>query len=154
MDKNGGAKESVALRQAGAIPYRMADGEIQVLLVTSRDTGRWVIPTGNHEAHQTARDAAAREAEEEAGVIGIFATTQPLGFVPYIKGLKSGKKKPASIEVYPLLVERQKKRWAEKGQRKQEWFSVAEAAQRVDEPALALLIRRLGEITDLLPVPL
>ena len=137
-----------SLRQAGAIPYRVVDGAIEVLLITSRDTGRWVIPKGYVESGETAAEAAAKEAFEEAGVVGSIPRRLPLGFVPYVKILKGGKGCPASIEVYPLLVEARKKDWPEKGQRKAKWFTVEEAAERVDEPALAALIRRLDEVTN------
>jgi len=135
-----------SLRQAGAIPYRVVDGTVEVLLITSRDTGRWVIPKGYVESGETAAEAAAKEAFEEAGVVGFISGRLPLGFVPYVKVLKGGKGCPASIEVYPLLVETRKKDWPEKGQRKARWFTVEEAAKRVDEPALALLIHRLDQV--------
>ena len=137
-----------SLRQAGAIPYRVVDGAVEVLLITSRDTGRWVIPKGYVEPEETAAAAAAKEAFEEAGVLGSISSRLPLGFVPYLKVLKGGKAYPASIEVYPLLVEAREKDWPEKGQRKVKWFSVAGAAKRVDEPALAALIRRLHELAS------
>lgn len=143
-----------AIRQAGAIPYRIVDGKVDVLLVTSRDTGRWVIPKGYVESGKSARQVAMIEAMEEAGVIGVITTSMPMGFIPYFKTLKSGEVRPASIEVYPLLVERQKKKWREKGQRIRMWFSTAEAAMKVGEPALALLLLRLEEIVRAVPAPL
>ena len=137
-----------SLRQAGAIPYRVVDGTVEVLLITSRDTGRWVIPKGYVESGETAAEAAAKEAFEEAGVMGAISSRLPLGFVSYMKILKSGKAYPASIEVYPLRVEAREKNWPEKGQRKVKWFTVAGAAKRVDEPALADLIRRLRDVSS------
>ena len=137
-----------SIRQAGAIPYRVVDGAVEVLLITSRDTGRWVIPKGYVEPGETAAEAAVKEAFEEAGVVGSISGRSPLGFVPYMKILKGGKAYPASIEVYPLLVEAREKDWPEKGQRKVKWFSVAGAAKRVDEPALSALIRRLRDVAS------
>jgi len=75
------------LTQAGAIPYRMADGKLEVLLVTSRETGRWVIPKGHIDDGMTPQTAASQEAWEEAGVTGEITAKMPLGFVPYFKKL-------------------------------------------------------------------
>jgi 8-oxo-dGTP pyrophosphatase MutT (NUDIX family) len=134
------------LTQAGAIPYRIADGKLEVLLVTSRDTGRWVIPKGHVDDGMTPQTAACQEAWEEAGVTGEITTKLPLGFVPYHKKLKDGSLCPASIAVYPLLVDKQKNKWQEKSERTRTWFSAKEAAKLVDEPAMSALILRLKEI--------
>jgi 8-oxo-dGTP pyrophosphatase MutT (NUDIX family) len=134
------------LTQAGAIPYRIVEGELEILLVTSRDTGRWVIPKGHIDDGMTAQSAACQEAWEEAGVTGEITTKIPLGFVPYFKKLKDGSQCAASIAVYPLLVDKQKNKWQEKGERTRTWFSPKEAAKLVDEPAMAALILRLQEI--------
>ena len=134
------------LRQAGAIPYRIVDGTVEILLLTSRDTRRWVIPKGYVDPGMTTRQAACQEAWEEAGVSGEITTRYPLGFVPYFKTLRTGRIRAASIEVFPLLVERQKTRWREKKQRVRVWFPVRDAAARVAEPALATLMLRLEEI--------
>jgi 8-oxo-dGTP pyrophosphatase MutT (NUDIX family) len=135
------------LTQAGAIPYRIADGQVEVLLVTSRDTGRWVIPKGHIDQGMTAQSAACQEAWEEAGVTGEITTRLPLGFVPYHKRLKDGATCAASIAVFALLVEKQKnKKWLERGQRTRTWFPIARAAELVDEPALSVLLLRLEEI--------
>lgn len=134
------------LTQAGAIPYRIVDGKLEVLLVTSRDTGRWVIPKGNVDDGMTPQSAACQEAWEEAGVTGEIAGKFPLGFVPYFKKLKDGSVCAASIAVYPLLVDKQKSKWQEKSERTRSWFSPKEAAKLVDEPAMSALILRLKEI--------
>ena len=136
------------LTQAGAIPYRIAEDKIEVLLVTSRDTGRWVIPKGHVEDGMTPQSAARQEAWEEAGVTGEITTRLPLGFVPYLKRLKNGDTCGASIAVYPLLVEKQKNKWQERGERTRTWFAIGEAAKLVDEPALSVLLLRLEEILD------
>ena len=135
------------LTQAGVIPYRMcADDKVEVLLVTSRDTGRWVIPKGHVEDGMTAQSAAYQEAWEEAGIEGEITTAMPLGFVPYLKRLKNGETCGASIAVFPMLVGKQKKKWLERGERTRAWFPVAEAAKLVGEPALSALLLRLEEI--------
>ena len=134
------------LTQAGAIPYRIADGKLEVLLVTSRDTGRWVIPKGHVEHGMTPQTAACQEAWEEAGVTGEITTKIPLGFVPYMKKLKDGSLCAASIAVFPLLVDKQKNKWQERGERTRTWFPADQAAELVNEPAMAVLILRLEEI--------
>jgi len=134
------------LTQAGVIPYRIADGDVEVLLVTSRDTGRWVIPKGHVDRGMTPQSAACQEAWEEAGVMGEITTRMPLGFVPYLKRLKDGNICGASIAVYPLLVEKQKNKWQECHERTRTWFPVWKAAELVSEPALSALILRLEEI--------
>jgi 8-oxo-dGTP pyrophosphatase MutT (NUDIX family) len=134
------------LTQAGVIPYRIAEGQVEVLLVTSRDTGRWVIPKGHVEDGMTAQSAACQEALEEAGISGQITTRMPLGFVPYLKRLKDGNSCGASIAVYPLLVDKEKKKWQERSERTRTWFPVGKAAELVDEPALSALLLRLEEI--------
>ena len=132
--------------QAGVIPYRVADGKVEVLLVTSRDTGRWVIPKGHVEPGMTPQSAACLEALEEAGVSGEITTRMPLGFVPYLKRLKDGNSRGASIAVFPLLVDKQKNKWPERHERTRTWFPIEKAADLVDEPALSALLLRLEEI--------
>jgi 8-oxo-dGTP pyrophosphatase MutT (NUDIX family) len=78
------------LHQAGVIAYRIRDGEVRVLLMTSRDTGRWIIPKGNIKAGVTPCKAAEKEAYEEAGIKGTITGSIPLGTYTYFKKLDSG----------------------------------------------------------------
>ena len=125
--------------QVGALAYRIADGAVEVLLITSRDTGRWVIPKGWGMKNKTDAQAAAIEAEEEAGMRGAVGK-RPLGAYHYAKTLKSGQPAVCQVTVYPLAVDRQLKKWKERGQRTLRWFAPAEAAALVAEPELAELI--------------
>lgn len=125
--------------QVGALPFRITDGAVEVLLITSRDTGRWVIPKGWGMKNKTEAQAAAIEAEEEAGMEGVIGK-RPLGAYRYVKTLKSGDQALCQVTVYPLAVERQLKKWKERGQRTLRWFAPAEAAALVAEPELADLI--------------
>ncbi|MEN9850080.1 MAG: hypothetical protein RL128_243, partial [Pseudomonadota bacterium] len=63
----------VARTQYGALCWRMHRGKVEVLLITSRDTGRWVIPKGWPIDGLAPAQTAAREAWEEAGVEGDIA---------------------------------------------------------------------------------
>jgi 8-oxo-dGTP pyrophosphatase MutT (NUDIX family) len=134
------------LHQAGVLAYRVEGGELQVLLVTSRDTGRWVIPKGNIDPGHTPAQAAAREAYEEAGIKGRIKGSLPLGFFTCFKRVGEGRSQATTIEVYPMRVDRLVRKWPERGQRTLTWFEASAAARAVDEPGLAQLILRLAEI--------
>ena len=114
-----------------------------VLLVTSRESGRWVIPKGNLSAGEAPHRAAAREAEEEAGVVGMVSPL-PLGSFRYRKRKGSGASLMADVAVYPLSVSRELDQWKEKSERERRWFSLAGAADAVEEPDLKNLIRSFG----------
>ena len=110
-----------------------------ILLVTSRDTGRWVLPKGNLTVGIAPHRAAAREAEEEAGVSGIIAR-KPLGRFPYRKWRSAKRFEMAKVDVFALKVVKERSVWKEQGQRARRWFPRDEAAQMVDEPELRALI--------------
>jgi 8-oxo-dGTP pyrophosphatase MutT (NUDIX family) len=128
--------------QYGALPYRLDDeASIEVLLVTSRETKRWIIPKGWPIKGLKPPKAAAREAYEEAGVRGRIAV-RALGHYVYEKRLDDrGTGVPCQVEVFPLLVKRQSKDWPESKQRTARWFSAAEAAALVDNDQPHNLIR-------------
>jgi 8-oxo-dGTP pyrophosphatase MutT (NUDIX family) len=106
---------NTTVHQAGVIAYRLLDGKIQVLLMTSRDTGRWIIPKGNIDAGATPAKAAEKEAYEEAGVKGTITSLLPPGIYTYFKKLESGETCPATVEVYLLRVKERLKKWPRKG---------------------------------------
>ena len=134
--------------QAGVIAYRVEHGEIQVLLITSRDTGRWIIPKGNIDAAVPPCKAAELEAYEEGGVKGKIEGSAPLGFYTYSKKRESQKRSPASVEVYLLRVVKQVKNWPEKRERKLSWVSIDDAIEQVDEPGIIPLLRRFAELLE------
>jgi 8-oxo-dGTP pyrophosphatase MutT (NUDIX family) len=112
-----------------------------VLLVTSRETKRWIIPKSWPIKGLRPSKAAAREAYEEAGVRGRIAG-RAFGQYVYEKRLEDrGTTVPCQVEVFPLLVKRQSKDWPESKQRKTRWFSAAEAAALVDNDQLHKLIQ-------------
>jgi uncharacterized protein len=128
------------------LPYRFegaaSDSPIQVLLITSRESGRWVIPKGNPSG-TGAHAAAAVEAEEEAGVQGLVCPT-PLGSYRYRKRQKNGASLMIDVDVFPLAVTRELASWKEQGQRERRWVGLSTAAELVEEPDLSDLIRSFG----------
>lgn len=126
-------------QQYAALPWRRGKAGIEILLITSRETRRWVIPKGWPMITLAARDAAAREAWEEAGVRGEIADV-PFGVFRYRKRVKSGPPQRCQVDVYPLAVSVEAKDWPEKRQRQRRWVSAPEAARLVEEPDLRLLI--------------
>jgi len=129
--------------QYGALPYRLDDdGSVEVLLVTSRETKRWIIPKGWPIKGLKPSKAAAREAYEEAGVRGRIAG-RAFGHYVYEKRLEdSVMAVPCQVEVFPLAVKRQSKNWPESKQRTARWFPAAEAAALVENDRLHDLIRQ------------
>ena len=126
------------------MPYRNVGrglrAPVQVLLVTSRESGRWVIPKGNFANSVSPHLAAAQEAEEEAGVRGAVCPTA-LGTYRYRKRKGSGASLMADVEVFPLSVSEELSDWKEKKQRQRRWFNLGDAANAVEEPDLRDLIR-------------
>jgi 8-oxo-dGTP pyrophosphatase MutT (NUDIX family) len=127
--------------QVAALPFRIRNGRLEVLLVTSRETKRWLIPKGWPIKGKKAYKAAAQEAMEEAGVKGSISQ-KAIGHYDYWKR-RAEHFDLCRVEVYPLEVSKQLKKWPEKGERDLRWFEVEEAAQQVLEPALAAVIRGL-----------
>ena len=126
--------------QIGALPWRRRDGALEVLLVTSRETRRWVAPKGWPRPYKSDAEAAATEAWEEAGVKGLIGPV-PIGGYSYSKRLKDGSERPCRVKVYPLEVTVDRDDWPEAAQRDRRWMSPAEAADLVAEPELARLLR-------------
>ena len=136
-------------RQYGALPYRLRDGsrQPQFMLITSRENQRWVIPKGWPTKGKSPQYSAAREAFEEAGVVGAVAK-RSVGSFSYQKRLKGGAVVVCNVHVFPLEVRRQSKRWPEKQERVIKWLSASQAAEKVDEPMLGQIIRRLARKYD------
>lgn len=134
--------------QHGALPYRIGpDGAVQILLVTSRQTRRWIIPKGWPIKGLKPSKSAAREAFEEAGVRGVVGS-KTIGSFVYDKGLEDGVSVSCEVGVFPLKVERQHKTWPEAHQRETRWVGPEEALDLLDDRGLrdvvAAFVRRLG----------
>lgn len=127
--------------QYGVVPFREEkDGRVRIMLITSRETRRWVVPRGNPIAGLNGAQAAAQEAWEEAGIRGGVASV-PLGTYSYNKRLKDGSARPMQVELYRMLVTEEAAAWPEKDQRERRWFDIEAAALAVDEPELKQLLR-------------
>jgi 8-oxo-dGTP pyrophosphatase MutT (NUDIX family) len=126
-------------QQYAALPFRLAERGIEVLLLTSRGTGRWVIPKGWPMRKLTPAGAAVREAYEEAGLEGTIQPGGPVGSYRYAKRLVPGEL-PIHVAVFLLRVERQLDQWPEQAERETRWFSPEEAASLVAEPELAAIL--------------
>lgn len=125
--------------QYAALCWRRQGKEVQVLLITSRDTGRWVIPKGWPIKGLGPAEAAAREAWEEAGVRG-RAVPDCLGVYSYDKRRDDKPPVPCLVAVYALEVDALDTTFPEAGQRRLKWFAPAKAARKVDEPELRALL--------------
>jgi 8-oxo-dGTP pyrophosphatase MutT (NUDIX family) len=127
--------------QFAALCYRWTKKrkDVEILLITSRDTGRWVIPKGWPMENRQAHAVAEREAFEEAGVQG-RAEKDPSGYYYYLKRLDNGLKVPCRVQVHALEIDGFAKDFKEKGVRQLEFVSCEEAANRVDEQDLKELI--------------
>lgn len=131
--------------QFAALPYRRGSaGAVEVMLITSRESRRWVIPKGWPAAGEAAWDSAGREAREEAGVVGRVGR-RALGRYHYEKLLDNGSSIWCMVEVFALEVEQQLASWPERGERLTRWFTVEEAAEAVAETELSAVIRTLPE---------
>ena len=129
--------------QYAALPYRIDARQLWIMLITSRDTKRWVIPKGWPMNGLKPQDAAAIEAAEEAGIIGEVEDA-PLGSYRYDKRLKSDATTSVQVTVFPFRVQAQADDWKERGQRVFEWFRYQDAAALVAEPTLRHIIRDFG----------
>jgi 8-oxo-dGTP pyrophosphatase MutT (NUDIX family) len=129
--------------QYAALPYRIEGRQLQVLLITSRGTGRWVIPKGWPIGGLSPPDAAAVEAAEEAGLEGEMATP-PLGSYHYLKRLKGQRTTSVQVIVFAFRVTAHADTFKEQHERHAAWFAYQKASALVAEPSLRRLIRDFG----------
>lgn len=132
------AKES--RRQYGALCFRHADnGDVEVLVLTSRDTGRWVVPKGWPIKRKKPYESAAIEAWEEAGIKGTIGKSK-IGHYSYLKLMDDGNVVPCTVDLFQLEAKELHDDFKEKGERSLAWVSPVEAAQRVREIELKALL--------------
>lgn len=131
--------------QIAALPIHWEKGDkLRVLMVTSRDTGRWVMPKGWTMDGKKPWRAAEIEALEEAGAVG-YMSKRAIGHYHYDKQLDDGTALPCRVTLYPMIVSKLKRRWKEEHQRKRHWFSPKKAAKLVDETELSALLTDLAD---------
>jgi len=129
-----------AIEQSGTIPYRLKDDQIEVLLITSRSRRCWLIPKGWIEPWLSSAESAAREAWEEAGLVGQISTA-PVGWYAYRKWDRVRR-----VEVFLLRVDTMLDDWPEAELRDRQWLSLAEAATRINQERLREIIMCLPEL--------
>jgi 8-oxo-dGTP pyrophosphatase MutT (NUDIX family) len=115
--------------QCGALPFAITErGEVRVLLVTTRGKRDWIIPKGWPIPKLTAGATAAREAYEEAGLVGAVVGEEPIGSYRYEKRGNSRKSGVHEVSVFLFEVKRQLRKWPEKAERETRWFAPTEAS--------------------------
>jgi 8-oxo-dGTP pyrophosphatase MutT (NUDIX family) len=140
-------------QQYAALPWRQAPG-LEILLITSRETRRWVIPKGWPMAGKSPAESAAQEAYEEAGIRGLISA-QAMGHYGYRKRLRGGGKRRFRVDVFAMEVTEVLDQWPEAHERARQWLSPPEAVALVEEPELAALIRTFAgeKLGQALPAP-
>ncbi len=123
--------------QVAALCWRQSS-TLEILLVTTLRSRRWILPKGWPEDGITLAQSAANEALEEAGVFGEVAP-EPVGRYHYLKE-KSGSALPCAVDIFPLFVTGQHHSWPEKGDREIAWLPAERAAARVVEPGLRRIL--------------
>jgi 8-oxo-dGTP pyrophosphatase MutT (NUDIX family) len=127
-------------RQVAALPYRRtATGDVEILLTTSRDGRRFMVPKGWASKKASDAKVAARKAFEEAGVIGRVGK-KPIGDYVHWRNPRDN----ASffkVDVYALKVRKQRRNWPERGVRECGWFQPNDAAAAVASPGLTALLK-------------
>ena len=126
--------------QVAALCWRRSKKGLRVLLITSRDSGRWVIPKGWPMRNRSEAEAAAREAYEEAGLRGEISK-RSIGIYTYLKALGPGRSVLCAVKVFALETREMLTKYPETGQRRARWFAPDKAAKRIAEPELKAIIR-------------
>ena len=126
------------IEQSGVIPYRLEQGKIEILLVSSRKKKRWVIPKGIVEPDLTPQDSAAKEALEEGGILG---EVLPESVSTYTYEKWGG---VCRVVVFLLKVTSLEANWLE-DYRERQWFSLPEARKRLEEAELKNILLKVGD---------
>jgi 8-oxo-dGTP pyrophosphatase MutT (NUDIX family) len=134
-----GRKVSKVFKQSGVIPYRVRNGRVEILLITTRDRQRWVIPKGGIVSGMTPPASAAKEAWEEAGVIGQVDGTQ-LGTYKYRK-----RGKIYRVKMYLLPVEIVSSYYPEASIRYRRWLDAKQAMKLIKQTSLKRILKGIIE---------
>jgi 8-oxo-dGTP pyrophosphatase MutT (NUDIX family) len=136
-------KVNKVLKQSGVIPYRIQDGKIEVLLITSRDRRKWVMPKGDIPNGMSPPASAAKEAWEEAGVIG-QVSTEKIGTYKYRKQGKNYR-----VNMYLLPVETLSEDYPEAGHRQRQWVDISNATRWIKITSLKRILKEFP-LTELI----
>ncbi len=135
IDNNG--KSQIEFNQSCVIPYRISNGELELLLITSIKKQKWIFPKGYIEFNLSPFESAKKEAYEEAGVIGENETLE-LGAFELKK-----KNRSSNIKVFSMEVTKELKDYPEKNLRKRKWFSLSEANETIENVEIKNFISKL-----------
>lgn len=142
--KLGSVKKSGMRTQFGALCYRIRNEKVQVLIVTSRRTKRWIMPKGWPMDGVTPGDAALQEAWEECGVKG-RVKGGIVGFYTYRKEMGE-KRRLCMVIMYAVKVKTLKSKYPEATERKRKWVSVKKAAKLLDDKELAQIVKNFDPV--------
>jgi 8-oxo-dGTP pyrophosphatase MutT (NUDIX family) len=132
--------------QYGVLPFAIGRKGVRLMLLTSRETRRWVIPKGWPMRNRKPREAAVQEAFEEAGLVGRILGKRAIGRYDYMKVLGPAVSVPCTVKVFLFEIDHQLDDWPEKDERETRWFSPRDAAALVAEPALAKLLMKADSL--------
>lgn len=124
------------IAQASAIPYRIYKKKLQILIITSRNGKKWIIPKGIIEPGDSDRYTALKETKEEAGVNGKISKLS-IGSYSYEKWDSICK-----VELFPLKVTEIYDDWEESHFRKRRWLNAKRAIKKVTPQEVAELIKK------------
>jgi 8-oxo-dGTP pyrophosphatase MutT (NUDIX family) len=130
-------------QQVAALPWRQGENGVEILLVTTRTTKRWVLPKGWTMDGKADHDAAAIEAFEEAGVTG-RVEANACGHYGYVKILNSGKARHVKVQVFALAVDAVQDNWPEQAERQRQWVRPLQALDVIGEPELLPVIAQFA----------
>lgn len=126
-------------RQSSVLPYRVVDGVVEIMMITTTKRKRWIIPKGIVEPDMTPSDSAAKEAMEEAGVEGEVSPNS-IGKYHYKKwgGL-------CRCDVFPMRVTTVHDDWLERDERDRQWVPAADAIKKIRHKKLRAIVRKFVE---------
>ncbi|WP_439373961.1 NUDIX hydrolase [Bradyrhizobium sp. PMVTL-01] len=133
-------------KQFAALPFRLDNSELRVMLITTRRKRRWSVPKGSLIRNTSPHRTAALEAYEEAGVMGVIAK-RALGSFKHRKR-KGERTRTVDVAVFPMKVHGRERWWPEKGEREAIWVSAEMAARLVHKAELRQLIKRFAAQTE------
>lgn len=126
--------------QYGVIPYRIVEGEVVFLMITSRRSANWVFPKGSPIKGLSSTETAAQEAFEEAGIRGKVGD-EAVGY--YLHPRNKDASKRDKVKLYPMLVTEQLDEWEEEEERFRHWALLPQVKQLMASKRAARLAAEL-----------